>query len=95
MKPRNESDVLAIGQKAAWFTGTRHFVNLVEGAGLYGFDGIRRMAELMTEAWQEEKRSRRSDHSGKDGGAKAAYETELQNYTDLHSRRIWCLLCPV
>ena len=55
MKPRNESDVLAIGQKAAWFTGTRHFVNLVEGAGLYGFDGIRRTAELMTEAWQEEK----------------------------------------
>ncbi len=55
MKPRNESDVLAIGQKAAWFAGTRHFVNLVEGAGLYGFDGIRRTAELMTEAWQEEK----------------------------------------
>ena len=55
MKPRNESDVLAIGQKAAWFTGTRHFVNLVEGAGLYGFDGICRTAELMTEAWQEEK----------------------------------------
>ena len=55
MKPRNESDVLAIGQKASWFTGTRHFVNLVEGAGLYGFDGIRRTAELMTEAWQEEK----------------------------------------
>ena len=55
MRPRNEQHVLAIGQKAAWFTGTRHFVNLVEGAGLYGFDGIRRTAELMTEAWQEEK----------------------------------------
>ena len=55
MKPRNEHNVLAIGQKAAWFTGTKHFVNLVEGAGLYGFDGIRRMAELMTEAWEQEK----------------------------------------
>ena len=55
MKPRNESDVLAIGQKAAWFTGTKHFVNLVEGAGLYGFDGIRRTAELITEAWEQEK----------------------------------------
>lgn len=55
MIPRNEKDVLAIGQKAAWFTGTRHFVNLVEGAGLYGFDGIRKTAELMTEAWEEEK----------------------------------------
>ena len=55
MRPRNEQRVLAIGQKAAWFTGTRHFVNLVEGAGLYGFDGIRRTAELMTEAWEKEK----------------------------------------
>lgn len=25
------------------------------GAGLYGFDGIRRTAELMTEAWEKEK----------------------------------------
>lgn len=55
MHPRKEENVLAIGQKAAWFTGTKHFVNLVEGAGLYGFDGIRRVAELMIEAWQEEK----------------------------------------
>lgn len=55
MRPRNEKDVLAIGQKAAWFTGTRHFVNVVQGAGLYGFDGIRRTAKLMTEAWTQEK----------------------------------------
>lgn len=44
--------ILAIGQKAAYFTGTEHFVNIVEGAGLYGFDGIRRMAELMLDAAQ-------------------------------------------
>ena len=62
VRPRKEENILAIGQKAAWFTGTKHFVNLVEGAGLYGFDGIRKAAGLMTEAWQEEKRSRRSDH---------------------------------
>ena len=55
VRPRKEENILAIGQKAAWFTGTKHFVNLVEGAGLYGFDGIRKVAELMTEAWQEEK----------------------------------------
>lgn len=55
MIPRNEKDVLAIGQKAAWFTGTRHFVNLVQGAGLYGFDGIRKTAEFMIEAWEQEK----------------------------------------
>lgn len=41
---------LALGQKAAWFTGTRHFVNLVEGGGLYGFDGICKLAEQMEKA---------------------------------------------
>ena len=55
-----ETDVLtlAIGQKAAYFTGTRHFVNIVEGGGLYGFDGIRRMAGLMEEAFSVERDAR-------------------------------------
>jgi len=53
-----EQEVLAIGQKAAWFTGTSHFVNIVEGAGLWGFSGIRNMAELMREAWAHEKDTR-------------------------------------
>ena len=30
-------------------------VNMVQGGGLYGFDGIRRTAELMAEAFTEEK----------------------------------------
>lgn len=55
MMPRDESQVLAIGQKAAWFTGSRQFVNLVQGAGLYGYDGIRKTAELMIEARMQEK----------------------------------------
>ena len=50
-----EQEVLAIGQKAAYFSRSRHFVNLVQGEGLYGFDGIRRTAELMMEAYREEK----------------------------------------
>lgn len=54
VQPR-ENPGLALGQKAAWFTGTRHFVNLVEGGGLYGFDGICRLAKLMEEAIAEEK----------------------------------------
>lgn len=48
-------NVLAIGQKAAYFTGTPYFVNMVEGGGLYGFSGICRIAELMTEAFLQEK----------------------------------------
>ena len=43
-------DVLAIGQKAAYFSGTKHFVNIVSGGGMYGFDGVARLAERMVEA---------------------------------------------
>ena len=50
-----EQEVLAIGQKAAWFCRSSHFVNMVQGGGLYGFDGIRKLAELMIEAFREEK----------------------------------------
>ena len=52
---KHEEKVLALGQKAAWFTQSPYFVNVVEGAGLYGFDGIRKMAELMIRAYEEEK----------------------------------------
>ena len=55
---RRQSEVLAVGQKAAWFTGTSHFVNMVEGGGLWGFAGIRTMARLMREAWETEKDAR-------------------------------------
>jgi len=47
--------VLAIGQKAAWFCGTRHFVNIVSGGGLYGYSGLVRLAGLMLDAFREEK----------------------------------------
>ena len=51
----SEEKVLALGQKAAYFTDTCYFVNLVEGGSLYGFDGIRRLAELMINAFKQEK----------------------------------------
>lgn len=50
-----EGKVLAIGQKAAWFSGSRNFVNMVQGGGLWGFDGIRKTMKLMTETFLEEK----------------------------------------
>ena len=55
-RTRQQSEkILAIGQKAAWFTGSRNFVNMVQGGGLWGFDGIRHTAQLMVEAFHEEK----------------------------------------
>ncbi|MGI5824411.1 MAG: nitrogenase component 1 [Bacillota bacterium] len=51
----SEEKTVAIGQKAAYFTGTNNFVNIVEGGGMYGFDGICRLAELMKDAYLHEK----------------------------------------
>ena len=48
-------EVLAIGQKAAYFTATKHFVNILEGGGMYGFDGICRLSALIRAAALNEK----------------------------------------
>lgn len=54
--PRNsDKKLLAIGQKAAYFTGTSYFVNIVEGGGMYGFDGICSLMKLMDKAYLSEK----------------------------------------
>ena len=55
---RDDPEFLAIGQKATYFTGTRHFVNLVENGGLYGFKGIAEIAHMMVEAFRTEKNPR-------------------------------------
>ena len=47
--------LLAIGQKAAYFTGTRRFVNILEGGGLTGYDGIcRLMEQVRRDAFREQ-----------------------------------------
>lgn len=50
-----EEKILAAGQKAAYFTGTDHFVNVVESGGLYGYDGMIQIAELMRDAFENPK----------------------------------------
>ncbi|MEG1798998.1 MAG: nitrogenase component 1, partial [Synergistaceae bacterium] len=42
--------IIALGQKAAYFTATNYFVNILEGGGLHGFDGVCKMAALIREA---------------------------------------------
>lgn len=54
----NEEKILAVGQKAAYFAGTDYFVNIVEGGGMYGFDGILKLTELMCRAFREPKDAR-------------------------------------
>ena len=55
---KDHSAYLAVGPKAAWFSGTRHFVNMVDYAGMWGFSGIRKMAALMEDAFISEKDTR-------------------------------------
>lgn len=59
MLPReNDVPVLALGQIAAWAEETPWFVNLVEGGGLWGYDGIRTLAKWMIEAAKTKKDTR-------------------------------------
>ena len=51
-KPTN---YLAIGQKAAYFLNTNHFVNVVEGGGMIGFEAITDTLELIQDAYLNEK----------------------------------------
>ena len=46
---------LAIGQKAAFYTQSTNFVDLVWGRGFFGYDGISKIAGLMIEAFREPK----------------------------------------
>ena len=56
---KTREKTLAIGQKAAYFTGTPYFVNTVECGGYYGFSGIRQMLSLMEDAFLQEKDTRK------------------------------------
>ncbi|MBQ6720091.1 MAG: nitrogenase [Oscillospiraceae bacterium] len=52
---KEPTNFLAIGQKAAHFLNTTHFVNVVEGGGMLGYQAIFKTLELMQEAHREEK----------------------------------------
>ena len=55
---KEPTDYLAIGQKAAHFLNTPHFVNVVEGGGMLGYQAVLKTLSLMREAYLEEKDTR-------------------------------------
>ena len=55
MANREVGSGLSIGQKAAYFENNNHFVNVVEGGGMLGYDAVLHTLELMREAYLEEK----------------------------------------
>ena len=52
---KEDTGYLAIGQKAAHFLNTPHFVNVVEGGGMLGYQAITKTLSLLREAHGEEK----------------------------------------
>ena len=50
--------VLALGQKAAYFEDTDHFVNIVEGGGMIGYEAILRTCQMMRDAYTDRKEMR-------------------------------------
>ena len=55
LSEKEPTSYLAIGQKAAHFMNTNHFVNVVEGGGMFGYHAVLHTLELMREAFTEEK----------------------------------------
>ncbi len=51
--------ILAIGQKAAYFTGTEHFVDIVEGGGCYGYQAVEKLSELLIDAYRNPKETKK------------------------------------
>ena len=54
----DERRYLAVGQKAAYFFATDYFVNVAEGGGFLGYDGVCRIAELIIDAYENRKERR-------------------------------------
>ena len=50
VKEEDADKYLAIGQKAAYFSNTRHFVNEILGSGHYGYEAIKALAQDMITA---------------------------------------------
>ena len=55
----NTGELIGLGPKAAWFGGTRHFVNVIEFGGMWGFSGIKKFCDLMEDAFLHEKDTRK------------------------------------
>ena len=57
-EPCGEVKILALGPKAAFFADTPYFVNWIENGGNWGYDGLRKLASAMIDAYTVPKDTR-------------------------------------
>lgn len=50
-----KDEFLAVGQKAAYYTNTDHFVNVIVSGGMFGFEGIIDTLDMMIDAYNNKK----------------------------------------
>lgn len=55
MQRGHAGKILCIGQKSAYFMDSDYFVNEVENAGMYGYRGLRRLMDLISDACRNPK----------------------------------------
>lgn len=65
---RPPSNILCLGQKAAYFNNSPYFIEYIDGGGHYGFDGIVRLADDMRLAFLTPKDTRKIISKKANGG---------------------------
>jgi len=51
----HDGQTIAIGQKAAFFEQTEHFVNIIQGGGMWGYQGMITLCDLIIDAYEHTK----------------------------------------
>ena len=51
MPEKEHEHILAVGQKAAYYFSTDNFVNIIVNGGFYGFSAVKKIADLMLDAF--------------------------------------------
>lgn len=78
-------DIVAIGQKAAFFTGATHMLNMIEGGPWWGHGGVRSLALALAAAARDPSTSTASSAS-RDTGATDVVRLHAKLHVDLHGR---------
>ena len=78
-------DIVAIGQKAAFFTGATHMLNMIEGGPWWGHGGVRSLA-LALAARDASPSTSTASSASRDTGATDVVRLHAKLQVHLHGR---------